>query len=252
MHNLDVSLKEATFLSLDLESTGTDTSEDRIIEIGVCTFREGEVVDRYQQLVDPGRPLPPVITEVTGIRPEELVGMPTFDLIAPALVERLQEAPLLAYNHEFDISLLRAELQRHGLPTELPPCLDPFPFCWEYFRTPGKTKNAKLGTICEFLNIPLDAAHRADHDAEAAGRVMLALHDHADLPPDLKSLLSIQRALLQKVNEAFARFRRGRGEGRSVLNDQDIVIELGAAWLYGDEPDPLRALFRRIPDIRDL
>jgi DNA polymerase-3 subunit epsilon len=248
----DVSWRSARFASFDLETTGTDTSNDRIIEIGVVTFEGGEVVDRWQQLVDPERALPPVITEVTGIKAEDLVGQPKLAEVIDEFMSRLSGVPLLAYNHEFDTNVLKSELGRLGKPTELPVCLDPFPFCWEYMREAKLTKNAKLTTIAEYMNIALDEAHRADHDAEAAGRVMLELVNHATLPVKLRELLQLQSAMMQKLNERFNRFRRNRGEGRSVLSGGEVVIELGAAYLYGEETDPIRALFQRVPDVRDL
>jgi DNA polymerase III alpha subunit (gram-positive type) len=244
--------QSSRFASFDLETTGTEAGVDRIIEIGIVVFDGGEVVDRYQQLVDPEMELPPVITEVTGIKADDLVGQPKLAEVIDEAMARLTAQPILAYNHEFDTRMLRGELQRLGRGDELPPCLDPFPFCWEHLREKGLTKNAQLGTISEFMAIPLDAAHRADHDAEAAGRVMLKLPEYVLLPDSLEQLLSLQAALMQKVNERFARFRRNKPNAGGVLSGDDVRIELGAAYIYGDETDPIRALFSRIPDVRDL
>lgn len=243
---------KARFVSFDLETTGTDRDNDRIIEIGVVVFEDGEVVDRWQQLVDPEVPLPDIITDVTGIKAEELVGQPKLEDVADKLIEYLGSGLLLAYNHDFDTSIVRAQLERIGRSTELPPCLDPFPFCYEHLREQKLTRNAKLTTVCEYLDIPLDSAHRADYDAEAAGRVMLELPNHVVLPESLGDVLNVQRALLQQVEEKFARFRRGREGGRAMLASGEVVIELGAAYFYGDEADPIRALFGRVPDVRDI
>lgn len=252
--DLDIPWSSSRFAAFDLETTGREAGVDRIIEIGIVVFEDGEVVDRYQSLVDPEVELPEVITQVTGIKPEELVGQPKLADIIDEVMRRLTAQPLLAYNAEFDLGMLRGELDRLGRTDELPPCIDPFPFCWEHLREKGHTKNAQLGTVSEYLGIPLEAAHRADHDAEACGRVMLELPNHVILPDTLKQLLDVQRVLMQKVNERFARFRRGRsGEKKSsVLGSGELVIELGAAYIYGDEHDPLRAIYSRIPDVRDL
>lgn len=241
------------FASFDLETTGTDTENDRIIEIGVVVFENGVAVDRWQQLVDPEVPLPEIITEVTGIKPEELVGQPKLQDVVDKVLEVIVGAPLLlAYNHEFDTKMLRSNLRRIGHEVELPPCLDPFPFCWEHLREKQLTRNAQLATVCEYLEIPLDAAHRADYDAEAAGKVLLELPNHVVLPESIQDLLQIQTVLLRQVAEKFARFRRNRDGARAMLNAGEVVIELGAAYLYGDETDPIRALFSRVPDVRDL
>lgn len=250
---VDISIPWTTarFASFDLETTGRDAETDRIIEVGIVIFDNGEVVQRYQQLVNPECELPDIIVEITGIKPEDLVGQPTFAEVAETVMELLRDTLLVAYNHEFDIGFLSAELARMGKPEEISPCLDPFPFVYEHFRETKLTRNAKLTTISEYLEIPLEAAHRADHDAEAAGRVLLELPNHVVLPEMTKDFLQIQKALLQAVQEKFNRFRRNRGDGRA-LNSADILIELGAAYLYGDEADPVRALFSRIPDVRDI
>lgn len=249
---LERPLAQARFAAFDLETTSTDTSRARIIEIGVAVFEAGEVVHRWQQLVNPGQPLDPAITDITGIRDEDLQGQPPLEDVLDQLLDMLAPQPLLAYNHAYDLGVLRAELKRHGREATFPPCLDPLPFCWRYLRQAGKTPNARLGTVCGFFGIPLEEAHRADHDAEAAGRVLLALPDVADLPPTLRDLLGLQDALNQAMEETFARFRDRDGGGRNEvsLNPEDVRIELGAAFLYGDEHDPVRALYRRVPDIR--
>lgn len=251
--DLSADWQRSRIVSFDLETTGTDTANDRIIEVGIVTFEGGELVDRYQQLVDPQRELPAEVVEVTGIQPEELVGQPTLDQVIDEVLARFEGGVLLAYNHEFDIGVLTSELGRLGREVELPPCLDPFPFCWEHIREEKLTRNAKLTTISEYMGIPLDEAHRADHDAEAAARVMLELPNHAVLPTSLRDVLAVQAALMQKLQERFNRQRRMRGgEGRSVLSGGEVRIELGPAYLYGEETDPLRALFQRVPDVRDL
>lgn len=242
----------ARFVALDLETTGTDLERDRIIEIGVVVFDGGEVVERWQQLIDPEVELPDIITDVTGIRAEDLVGMPRLEDVADRLISYLRSGLLLAYNHEFDTTIVRAQLERIGRGIELPPCLDPFPFCYEYLREQKLTRNAKLTTVCEYLEIPLDAAHRADHDAEAAGRVMLELPNHVVLPETIGDLLNVQAAVIRTVDEKFARFKRNREGARAVLSSGEVVIELGVAYFYGDEADPIRALFMQVPDVRDI
>jgi DNA polymerase III epsilon subunit family exonuclease len=245
--------RSARFAAVDTETTGTDTLHDRIIEIGIVVFEAGEVVERYQALFHPERELPGVITEVTGIKPEDLVGKPTFAELADGIAQRLSAQPLLAYNAEFDLGILRSEFDRVGVAIDLPPCIDPFPFCWENLRERGHTRSAQLSAVARFLGVSLESAHRADHDAEAAARVMLALPGHAELPEQLGALLQLQAVVAQRVNDHFARFRRGKGaqDNRGTLQAGVSAIELGPAYVYGEETDPVRALFARIPDVRD-
>ena len=251
--DLDQNWHSSRFAAFDLETTGTDTDNDRIIEIGLVVFDNGEVVDRYEQLVNPERDIPDEVAAITGISNDDVKDAPPLREVLDELIRRVTDQVLLAYNHEFDLGILRSELARHDRHNvDLPPCLDPFPLAWEYLKDQGLIPNAQLGTVAEYMRIPLDTAHRAVHDAEATGHIMLKFPDFAVLPDKLGALLQLQRALVQKVNEAFARFRRGRDDGRSVLYGGELVIELGAAYVYGDETDPIRALFQRIPDVRDI
>jgi hypothetical protein len=101
------------------------------------------------------------------------------------------------------------------------------------------------------MGIALESAHRADHDAEAAGRVMLALPNHIALPASFQDLLAVQAEEARRVAERFARFRRGKeSDNGGGFGQKAGTIELGAAYVYGEETDPVKALFARIPDVR--
>lgn len=252
MFDLKQPWRTGRFAAFDTETTGTDPRTSRIIEFGLVVFENGEVVERFQTLIHPECDLPPEITRITGIKEADLAGKPVFAELADALEQRLVAQPLLAYNADFDRGMVEGEFKRLGRTIELPVFLDPFPFCHEAFKVTRKTKTAKLGDIASFLGVSLENAHRADHDAEAAGRVMLALPDHIALPASFEDLLAVQAEEARRVAERFARFRRGRdGDNNNTgFGQRAGAIELGAAYVYGEETDPVRALFSRIPDIR--
>lgn len=247
---------DARIVSFDTETTGTDTSNDRIVELGIAVLERGVVVERFSQLVNPGIALPAITTEITGIKPEDVADKPGLGAVIDEALALLSSGVMLVYNAEFDTRILTSELRRIGRTFDFPPVLDPFPFCWEFLREAGKTRNAQLGTCAAFLGVPLEDAHRAVADAEAAAHVMFALRGHGDLPESLAELLAVQQVVMQRVNERFARFRRNRppaaGDARSVFAaPENGPIELGTGWLYGDEPDPVRAMYARLPDVRD-
>lgn len=250
--DLKLPWKSARFAAFDLETTGVNVEKDRIIEIGIIVFENEKIIDRYNQLINPEIHIPKEATAIHGIKNEDVADKPTFRELADELIDRLNAQILLAYNHNFDCSVFTNECKRIGREITLPPTLDPFPFVWEHFKNTGKIKNAKLTTIADFLSIPLHSAHRAEHDAEATGHVLLGLSNHIKLPTEIETFLHLQKALTQKVEAYFARFRRGKKKDnlRSFLTGS--TIELGAAYIYGTETDPVRALFKMIPDVRDL
>lgn len=94
------------YVALDIETTGYDPRWDDIIEIGAIRVRDGQPVDRYEQLVNPGRKLPAIITEITGITDDMLTGRPRLDEILPGFLDWVGDEPILGHNVNFDINFL--------------------------------------------------------------------------------------------------------------------------------------------------
>lgn len=98
---------------VDLETTGGAAGEDRITEIGVVEL-SGQGVSRWTTLVNPGRPIPPFIQQLTGITDEMVSDAPPFDAIAASLFARLHGKLFVAHNASFDRAFLRTEFKRAG------------------------------------------------------------------------------------------------------------------------------------------
>ena len=99
-----------TLVSLDLETTGLDAERDAILEIGVVKFRGEEVLEEWNAVIDPGRPIPPKITELTGITHEMVTndGIALFDGLREAA--RISGAlPIVGHNIQFDLAFLRRQ-----------------------------------------------------------------------------------------------------------------------------------------------
>lgn len=93
-----------TYVSIDLETTGLNPKRDRIIEIGAIRVEQGQIVEEFSTFVDPGRKLEERITELTGIRDEDLTDAPQLDEVFPKLLEFMGELPLLGHSILFDYS----------------------------------------------------------------------------------------------------------------------------------------------------
>ncbi len=96
-----------TYVSRDLETTGLNPKRDRIIEIGAIRVEQGQIVEEFSTFVDPGRKLEERITELTGIRDEDLADAPQLDEVFPKLLEFMGELPLLGHSILFDYSFLK-------------------------------------------------------------------------------------------------------------------------------------------------
>lgn len=234
---------------VDVETTGFEPPDDRIIEVGIVRFEKGEKVDVYGQLVDPERDVPERVTEITGISAEDLEGKPTFEEIADEVHEQLQGVGIVAYNLEFDKKFIKSELERfdYAWPDEAP-TIDPLVLARQFFKG-EKKKN--LGTVADLLDIPLEEAHRATHDAEVAGHILYAFEDR--LPDQLEDLMVLQAQWEQAQAQERASWRDDDASPSESLvgGFGEKSIGLGPGYIYGDEPDPLRALYKSVPEARE-
>lgn len=229
---------------IDFETTGFHPAAgDRVIEVGVVTFDAGEVSERWGTLVDPEREVPPRVTEITHIHPDDLRGQPKFGDVAAAMLQRLQGRILVAYNAPFDRNFLIYELNRCGLTMPRGArWLDPLVLATALQKGQGRFN---LGAVAKRLAVPLEEAHRATADAECAGWVLQKLA--AQLPPGLDELLDLQERWEgeQQLEQAW-RVRKGRDGGEQVARDPNQPIHaLGPAYPFGRELDPVRYMYLR-------
>ncbi|HVK69657.1 MAG TPA: 3'-5' exonuclease [Polyangium sp.] len=198
---------------LDVETTGRNAAQDRLVEVAVVIGLRGDVVARHSWLVNPGRPIPAESTAVHGIRDEDVAGKPAFAEVASEILATLAGAIPAAYNAVFDRGFMLAELERASVRPENPPpgmrrevdWIDPLAFARELYKHEG---SRALGDMAALLGIELVNAHRATDDAEAALRVLYAIAKDSRVPRAYGSLIQEQRRLLRMQDEARARWRK--------------------------------------------
>lgn len=202
----------------DTETTGVDPLQDRIVELGAARVIDGRVDQLYRYLVNPGVPIPAGAAAVHGITDENVLTAPTFTRIAPTLLHSLNVFPLYCgYNAvAFDTVIINAELERVAATTPLTDLnpklpsrldvarvLDVFIFVRWYFRhLPKRT----LGAVCEHFGVPLVNAHSAAADAQATGRLLMALITNGTIPDDVDAALAEQARLLPLLEAEFAKW----------------------------------------------
>ncbi|CAM5743158.1 3'-5' exonuclease OS=Streptomyces alboniger OX=132473 GN=CP975_28455 PE=4 SV=1 [Streptomyces alboniger] len=181
-------------IGFDLETTGTDPREARIVTGAVIEVRAGQTLGRREWLADPGVEIPAEAVAVHGISNERAAteGRPA-DAVAEAIADVLVTywktgVPVVAYNAAFDLTLLSAELRRHGLPSlrERLGGLDPAPVVDPYTidRWADRYRRGKrnLEAVCEEYGVVLESAHDASADALAAARLAGAIAErHAKI-----------------------------------------------------------------------
>ncbi len=220
---------EGPLLGFDTETTGTDTSNDRIVTAALVFStgpgREQEAIATW--LIDPGVPIPEGAARVHGISTEhaQQYGMPSkpaLEEIAVRLVECLQQGtPIVAFNGGFDLSIMEAELARNGLPTleqrlghAIAPVVDPLVLDrgLDRYRKGKRT----LSAMMEVYGVaePEGAMHTADVDVSMTLDVLRALaakHSvvaETELPELHKKQMDMHRAWAENFNE----FLKSRGK----------------------------------------
>ncbi|MCE5343793.1 MAG: PolC-type DNA polymerase III [Eubacteriales bacterium] len=167
----DRPLTQATVV-LDFETTGLSPTVDRIIEIGAVRLENGEIKEELSLLCNPGVPLSPKITEITGI-----TDLMLRDQHSPAegmrkLLAFIGDCAVVAHNAPFDLGFLQAECGRMGVNFQVP-VVDTLVLARRLY--PG-LRSYKLGALCRQLGVQLKNAHRAVHDAAATAKCLQAMY----------------------------------------------------------------------------
>ena len=151
-----------SYVCLDLETTGLDSKRDKIIEIGAVRVRAGEITDRLETLINPGRMLDEKIVELTGIHDKELENAPDISEVLPELLDFIGEDILLGHCVLFDYSFVKKAAVNQKLSFEKKG-IDTLKIARKFL---ADLESRSLGFLCGYFGI-LHSAHRALADAEA-------------------------------------------------------------------------------------
>jgi ATP-dependent DNA helicase DinG len=177
------------FVALDFETTGLDQRRDRITEIGAVVFVNGQPTRSFSHLVNPGIPIPPVITDLTGIKDADVAAAPPLSALMPRLLEFIGHLPICGHQIDFDIGFINEELKRSNAEKIFNQALDTALIA--RLLLPEMTAY-NLGTVAAHLGITLTHAHRALDDARASGHVAVALLPKIlDIPFDVRQTMAV-------------------------------------------------------------
>ena len=175
--DLGTPLSETTFVVVDLETTGGSARSDAITEIGALKLRGGELLGRLESLVNPGVPIPPMITVLTGITESMVLPAPRVAEILPAFLEFARDAVIVGHNIRFDCAFLDAALDAHGYPRLSNRRVDTLAIARRLVR--DEIPNLRLHTLARHFRTSVEPTHRAYADAAATAEVLHALLERA-------------------------------------------------------------------------
>ena len=164
---------DGTFIVFDLETTGLNPASEEITEIAAVRVVEGEIRDSFQTYVNPHKPIPAEITELTGISDETVADAPDLDKAVPEFLAWAGEGqyPLVAHNAGFDMGFLRTACQRLGIEREFT-SIDTLEM--SRLMLPHMHK-FKLNILAKELQVGQFEHHRASEDAAVLGRIYVKL-----------------------------------------------------------------------------
>src|SRR5438067_9762869 len=169
----DIALERATFVVVDLETTGLRPGSARICEIGAVRVREFELQEEFELLVDPGVPIGPAISALTGLRDADLRGSPHPAIAVRRFLEFAGDAVLVAHNARFDLAFLDRETERLSGARLAGPVVDTVGLARRLLA--GRTPRAGLASLAQFFGTAAQPCHRALPDAQATAEILLQL-----------------------------------------------------------------------------
>lgn len=162
------SLEDTTYCVLDLETTGLSFRTEKITEVGIMKVKNGEVIDEFSCFVNPEKPIPPKVVEVTNITDEMVKDAETIDKVFPKILEFVGDSVLVAHNADFDIGFLKHNAKELGYTLDNT-YMDTLRLAKQLFPD---FKKYKLGIIADKLGITVEVAHRALDDVDTTVKVL--------------------------------------------------------------------------------
>lgn len=258
--DLGTPLHDVTFCVVDLETTGGSPTTCAITEIGAARFRGGECTGTFQTLVNPGLPIPPEITVLTGITEAMVVPAPRIGAVLPDLLEFVGGAVLVGHNLRFDVSFLDAALVADGRDRLRLQTVDTVALARRLVR--DEVANCRLGTLADRFRLDHRPSHRALDDALATADLLHVLLERAAAfgVTGLDDLLALPRmaahpqAAKLRLTNRLPRtpgvyvFRDGQGRALYVGKASDLRSRV-RSYFSGDERRKVGPLLREAQSI---
>src|SRR5580698_1192036 len=207
-----VPLTDLDFTVVDVETTGWAPDEAGITEIGAVRLHAGSAVAEFGSLVNPGTPVPPAITELTGISDQMLASAPPVAAVLPGLLAFADGSVLAAHNAPFDLRFLTAACAGMGRDWPGFEVLDTVRLARHLMATPQEVPDRKLATLASFFGTPVRPSHRALDDARATAVVLGRLLARLAEREGVMTLAELDAWLAARDSELPPRSPRGHAD----------------------------------------
>lgn len=155
-------MNKTVFVCMDCETTGLDAQQDAVIEVAVVKFTLDAILEEFESLIDPGRPIPETSIAIHNITQEMVAGKPSIDQVVPHLLDIIGKDIFVGHGIQFDIELIAIAADRAGIPHTLR--ANPFFDTLRMARHYGESPINSLEQLRKHFNIQPEGAHRAMSD----------------------------------------------------------------------------------------
>ncbi len=189
----EYNFKDQEYVVFDTETTGLNAGKDQMIEIGAVRVKNGEIIDRFDELISCDYPLPEIIVKITQITDDMLKGKDTEENVTRRFLDFIKDAPLVAHNAAFDIGFIESACTKYNFGEFNNTVIDTMALTRTMYPD---WRNHKLSTLVKNLGVEWDEDkhHRADYDSEGTSACFYKLIDKLEIEDihklsDLNSLI---------------------------------------------------------------
>ena len=225
-----ISIWDANFVVVDVETTGNNPRDNRIIDIAAVVVNNGQIVDEFSSLLNPHQFIPYFITQMTGITNEAVFYAPEASTIAPKLLKLFHKpnAVFVAHNANFDLSFVNETFNRLRLPKLEIPVLDTLKLAK---RLLADAQKKSVGNLAHYFGIRIHNRHTALGDAKATAKILLNLLEIAQEEHEIISL----EELLALQNKKLSYFVPPKSMVEEFQAKLDILPDAPGVYYFLDK-----------------
>lgn len=169
----DKLLKDLEYTVFDLETTGLSMTRDKIIEIGAVRIKNGQIINTFQEFVNPGIEISQFTTDLTSITNNDVENADSIDIVLPKFLEFIKDSVLVAHNAHFDIGHIEKNIKDLNLDHQQITYIDTLNLARSYYS--DKLNRFNLKALTKYFKIDLKGHHRAINDAQATAEIFIIM-----------------------------------------------------------------------------
>ncbi|WP_221913577.1 PolC-type DNA polymerase III [Streptococcus halichoeri] len=232
---VSLDLHEATYVVFDVETTGLSAIHNDLIQIAASKMYKGNIIEQFDEFINPGHPLSAFTTELTGITDNHLIGAKSLPEVLAAFQAFCQGTVLVAHNASFDVGFMNANYERHGLSLITQPVIDTLEFARNLYP---EYKRHGLGPLTKRFQVSLEHHHMANYDAEATGRLLFIFLEEAREKHHVIDLVDLNTKLVAEDSYKKARIKHATiyVQNQTGLKNMFKLVSLSNVTYYEGVP----------------